>query len=230
QKQFWEDVARPRDQRRANLSKDYLDTTQGLLDVMDKLSNVLAATVNHQDAEIDQLLSIKQNAWLLRNTAGEASLIVSTGLAAGKITPETAQRMGTAVAVAERALDEARDYAAEQYASASRALAVQIAMLTFAIILTVGAMITVTRRVIRPLHNIRDAMLKVAGGDLLVDSGYLDRKDEIGALAGALATFTAADSLPTVTGLQALAVISGFSPAISAVSSRSRRARYSGSK
>ena len=56
--------------------------------MLDKLSGILAATVNHQDAVIDQLLSIKQSAWLLRNTAGEASLIVSTGLAAGKISPE----------------------------------------------------------------------------------------------------------------------------------------------
>lgn len=47
-----------------------METTQGLLDVLDNLGNTLAATVNHQDAEIDQLLSIKQNAWLLRNTAG----------------------------------------------------------------------------------------------------------------------------------------------------------------
>jgi methyl-accepting chemotaxis protein len=35
----------------------------------------------------------------------------------------------------------------------------------------------------------RDAMLKVAAGDLTVDSGYGDRRDEIGALAGALETF-----------------------------------------
>ena len=32
-------------------------------------------------------------------------------------------------------------------------------------------------------------MLKVAGGDLTVDTGYLERQDEIGALAGALETF-----------------------------------------
>ena len=38
---------------------------------------------------IDQLLAIKQIAWLLRNTAGEASLIISNGLAAGKVAPET---------------------------------------------------------------------------------------------------------------------------------------------
>ena len=115
-----------------------------------------------------------------------------TDMTADQWTPLTAQRMGTAVVVAERALDEARDYASAQYSAASRALAVQLAMLTFAVVLTVGAMIAVTRRVIRPLHNIRDAMLKVASGDLSVETGYDQRHDEIGALAGALEYLQAA--------------------------------------
>ena len=50
-------------------------------------------------------------------------------------------------------------------------------------------MTIVTRRVIKPLHTMRDAMLKVAAGDLHVDTGYAARHDEIGALAGALETF-----------------------------------------
>src|SRR5260370_26475249 len=50
-------------------------------------------------------------------------------------------------------------------------------------------MMIVSGRVIKPLHGIRDAMLKVAAGDLSVDAGYSERHDEIGALAGALATF-----------------------------------------
>ncbi|MBW5436974.1 methyl-accepting chemotaxis protein [Bradyrhizobium canariense] len=264
QKQFWEDVAKPKDQRRASLPKEYMETTQGLLDTLDKLSNTLAATVNHLDAAIDQLLSIKQNAWLLRNTAGEASLIVSTGLAAGKITPEgryaytqhvggtsamwkalelstagmqlpaglasamasaktsyfepqylalrdrladalvkgekpemtanqwsplTVGRMASAVAVAEGALDAAKIHTQEQRGAAERALIVQLTLLALAVGLAVGAIMLVSRRVITPLNTIRDAMLKVAGGDLAVDSGYLDRNDEIGALAGALETF-----------------------------------------
>ena len=57
-----------------------MDITSALLATLDKISANLAAAVNHQDATIDQLLSIKQAAWLLRNTAGEASLLVSTGL------------------------------------------------------------------------------------------------------------------------------------------------------
>ena len=65
----------------------------------------------------------------------------------------------------------------------------QLALLTGALALAFGAMTIVTRRVIKPLHNMRDAMLKVAAGDLAVDTGYAERHDEIGALAGALETF-----------------------------------------
>src|SRR5581483_1044863 len=91
QKEFWEAMGQPQASRRPALAKEYVDTTNVLLDSLDKLSGVLAADVNHQDATIDQLLSIKQIAWLLRNTSGEASLIVSTGLAAGKVSPEARQ-------------------------------------------------------------------------------------------------------------------------------------------
>ena len=84
-------MAKPKASRRLALAKEYMDTTQALLETLDKLSAALAAAVNHQDAAIDQLLAIKQIAWLLRNTAGEASLLVSNGLAAGKVTPEIRQ-------------------------------------------------------------------------------------------------------------------------------------------
>jgi methyl-accepting chemotaxis protein len=264
QKEFWEEVSKPKASRRQALPKEYMETTQGLLDTLDKLSGILAASVNHQDATIDQLLTIKQIAWLLRNTAGEASLLVSTGLASGKVTPETRQtytkllggidiawkalelttggmqlppalttamtatkaayfepqyqnlrdgllnavasgekpelnanqwtpitvaRLASAVGVAEAALDAAKDHTAVQRAAAQRSLAMQLGLLAIAIALTVGAMMAVTRRVTTPLHNMRDAMLKVAGGDLSVDTGYAERSDEIGALAGALETF-----------------------------------------
>ncbi|VIO66338.1 Methyl-accepting chemotaxis protein III [Bradyrhizobium ivorense] len=264
QNEFWDAMAKPKASRRPALAKDYTDTVNALLDTMDKLSGVLAADVNHKDAMIDQLLAIKQIAWLLRNTAGEASLIVSTGLNKGSVTPEirtsytrfvggieaawsalelttagmqlpqalssamaanktayfepqyltlrdrlldtlaaggkpeltanqwtplTVGRLAAAVGVAEAALDAAKAHAASQYSSAREALIVQLALLAAAIGLTVGAMLVVSRRVIAPLHRMRDAMLKVASGDLSVDTGYAGRGDEIGALAGALETF-----------------------------------------
>jgi methyl-accepting chemotaxis protein len=264
QKEFWEAMGQPKASRRAALSKEYVDVTNVLLDTLDKLSGVLAADVNHQDATIDQLLSIKQTAWLLRNTAGEASLIVSIGLSTGKITPEARQnyvkfvggtdatwgalqlvtsgmqlppalsaamaaskaayfepqylqlrerlltalteggkpeltanqwspvtvgRLSTAVGVAEAALDAAKERAVDLHTSALRSLIVQFLLLTAAAALAAGALIAVTRRVIRPLLNMRDAMLKVAAGELSIDTGYVSRQDEIGALATALETF-----------------------------------------
>ena len=264
QKEFWDEVAKPKASRRASMPQEYFDTTAGLLTTLDKLSGALAAAINHQDAAIDQLLAIKQTAWLLRNTAGEASLIISKGLAAGRIAPEvrtayikflggtdiaftametaasgmqlppqlaaaiaatktayfepdylalrdrlltaliagekpeltanawspiTVGRMGSAVTVAERALEAAKDHTALQHAAALRSLVLQLSLLAGALVLTFGAMTAVGRRVITPLHNMRDAMLKVAAGDLTIDTGYTERRDEIGALAGALETF-----------------------------------------
>jgi methyl-accepting chemotaxis protein len=272
QKEFWEEMSKPKASRRAALGQEYMDTETALLETLDKMSGILAAEVNHQDAVIDQLLMIKQTAWLLRNTAGEASLIVSTGLAAGRVSAEsrlayikfvggaeaawkalglamggmkplpalaaatdanksayfdpqytalrdrlvealaagtkpemvanewsplTVGRLGAAVAVADAALDEAKAHAAAQHAAAWRSLIVQLMLLTASIVLTFGAMILVGRRVITPLHTMSDAMLKVASGDLAVSTGYDQRRDEIGALAGALETFKrqAADKL-----------------------------------
>src|SRR3954451_23256512 len=89
QKEFWDQMNIPKASRKATLGKEYLETTAALLETLDKLSAPLAAAVNHQDATIDQLLAIKQIAWLLRNTGGEASLIVSTALGVNKVAPET---------------------------------------------------------------------------------------------------------------------------------------------
>jgi methyl-accepting chemotaxis protein len=264
QKEFWDDIGKPKASRRPALPKEYLDTTAALLVNLDKLSAALAAAVNHQDATIDQLLAIKQIAWLLRNTAGEASLIISKGLNAGRIAPEirltyikflggteiawnaleltasgmqlpaalssaiaaakiayfepdylalrdrllttlvagekaeltanqwspiTVGRLSNAVKVAEAALDAAKEHTSLQHSAALSSLVLQLTLLASALALTFGAMMVVTRRVIKPLHNMSDAMLKVAAGDLTVDTGYTARRDEIGALAGALETF-----------------------------------------
>jgi methyl-accepting chemotaxis protein len=264
QKEFWDEVGKPKPSRRAALPKEYMETTAALLETLDKLSARLAAAVNHQDPAIDQLLAIKQIAWLLRNTAGEASLLISTSLAAGHAGPEarltyvkflggteiawnaleltasgmqlppalssaiaetktayfepqylalrdrlltvliagekpeltanqwspiTVGRLAAAVKVAEAALDAAKEQAMAQHAAALRSLMLQLVLLVAALALAFGSMMLVNRRVIRPLHGIRDAMLKVASGELSADAGYAERHDEIGALAGALGTF-----------------------------------------
>ena len=272
QKEFWLEIAKPKASRRVALGKEYMDTETALVVLLDKVSGILAASINHQDAAVDQFLIIKQAAWLLRNTAGDASILVSNGLGAGKVTPEarlsyvklvggveaawkalevtvggmqlppalsdaisrnksayfdpqyvdlrdrlmnslasgekpemvandwsplSVARLGAAVGVAEAALDGAREHISAQRTSALHALILQLVLVLLAICLAVGPMLAVSRRVIKPLHDMRDAMLKVAGGDLSVETGYEGRMDEIGALAGALETFKqqAADKL-----------------------------------
>ena len=263
-KESWDALNKPKSARRPALGKEFMDNTAALVETLDKVSMRIAAAVNHDDPLIDQMLMIKQLAWLMRNTAGEASLLISNGLTFGNVGPEfkqnytrlsggietawaavkiaasgadlpgelatamaaaqtayfdksftgkrdalanglaagekqtmkanewspfSVEHMTSAVVVAERALDTARTYAAAQHASAERSLILQLTLLISALALTSIAMIAVTRRIIRPLHTMRDAMLKVASGDLAVDTGYAQRRDEIGALAGALDTF-----------------------------------------
>jgi len=234
----WDALNKPKPERRPALGKEFMDNTAALLATLDKVSNRIAAAVNHDDPVIDEMLTIKQLAWLMRNTAGEASLLISNGLTFGNVSPDLRQnymrlaggietawaavqtlaggsttlppeltaamaeaqkayfdkeftgvRDGLVNMLAERALDTARTYAATQHSQAQRALILQLVLLSSALVLTCGAMIAVTRRIIRPLHTMRDAMLKVASGDLTVDTGYAQRRDEIGALASALETF-----------------------------------------
>jgi methyl-accepting chemotaxis protein len=264
QSEAWDAMQQPKASRRPGLAKEYNETASALLETLEQVSAQLAAEINHSDPVIDQLLAIKQTAWLLRSIGGEASIVVANGLAAGRATPEmrethtklvggveaawaalelaasgthlppslvdllatakaayfdpqyvgirerlmnaslngekpemtagkwtpfSVDHISTAVTLAERALDEARGHASGQISAARRSLAVQLALLACALVLALGSMLLVSRRVINPLHAIRDAMLKVAAGDLSVDAGFAGRRDEIGALAGALGTF-----------------------------------------
>lgn len=264
QMESWDAIQKPKTERRPALVKEYAANNEALLPNLDNVSAELAKAVGRQDAEIDQLLMIKQMAWLMRNIAGDATTLLSNGLNTGKLpangvvtyakqvggvemslkalesatsgarlspevskaldiakttyfspeytglrdrlanalangtTPEmkandwsqlSVGRMSTAVAVAERALEQAIERAADQIAVMQRALITQVTLLVIAIAAAVASMLAVARRVIVPLNRIRDAMLKVARGDLAVQSGYTDRRDEIGALAGALETF-----------------------------------------
>ena len=260
----WDAMSKPKAARRPALGKEYAENIAALLETLDKLSMRITATVNYSDPVIDQLLIVKQLAWLMRNTAGEASLLISNVLSSGRAAPDLRQaytklvggietawaalqtvaagselprdlveamaetktayfspeflalrdrlvnalvagekpemkgnewslssveHMSSAVTVAERALDAARSYAAIRRSEARWSLALQLVLLAAAVALTIGTMTAVSRRIIRPLHAMRDAMLKVAAGDLSVDTGYAHRRDEIGALASALEIF-----------------------------------------
>ncbi len=264
QSEAWDAADKPKAARRAGLAKEFAEAALALLEVIDRTSVRLAAYVNHIDAVIDQLLNIKQMALMLRNVAGEASLVISNNIAANKISPEnqrsyvkltggienawaaleasssgmklpdplakalsdakiayfdskyvdlrdrmvkalsngekpektggewspySIEQMASAVVVAERALDAAREHALAQHSKAVQRLVEQLLLLATAIAVALGGMWVVRSRVIKPLQVIRDAMLKVAAGDLTAGVPVANAHDEIGALAGALDTF-----------------------------------------
>src|SRR5260370_23890648 len=158
-----------------------LDLTAWGMQLPPALSAVMAAT---------------KTAYFQADSLGLRDRLLTTLMAGGKPeltanqwTPITVGRLAAAVKVAETALDAAKDHTAVQHSTALRSLVLQLVLLASAIALTVGAMMAVSRPVITPLHNMRDAMLNVAAGDLSVDTGYAARSDETGALARALETF-----------------------------------------
>jgi methyl-accepting chemotaxis protein len=101
----------------------------------------------------------------------------------------TVPKLGTSLAVAEVALDVAKNHAAHQRSMAMRSMILQLGLLLGALVVAAGMVLLVTRRVISPLRTIQEAMLKLAGGDFNVVLPGLERKDEIGAMANAVEKF-----------------------------------------
>lgn len=243
-----EAVKKPKAERRAGLADEYKKTATSLIETLDALSKQLTASVKYEDAFIDQMLLVRQLAWMVRNSGGNASLMVSTSLNAKEVTPErmetyrksvieaqtawnaliaeteaiatlppalkeaigkakesyfaqeytekrdsiinavaagqtpdikpaewsnyTVSRLAAALGVAEAALDSAKGHAVASRNAAWTELATQLVLLAGAILLAIGSMMLIGRRVIRPLHQIRDAMLKVAAGDLSAEASF----------------------------------------------------------
>jgi methyl-accepting chemotaxis protein len=264
QAETWDAIHKPKAERREGLADEYKSHATALIEILDKVSARLGAAVKQSDPFINQMLSIRDAAWLARNAGGDASLVVSNGIAAGSVAEDAPQkyaaalggaqaawtaleygafgtelpaeltaaienakkgffaadytgardnllkmllagekpdikpndwsklsvdRLATLLAVAEGALNAAKDHAEAQRSDAQTSLAVDLALLLGALALSLGGMLVVNRHVLRPLQTIRDAMLKVAGGDLNANVSFPGRTDEIGSLANALGTF-----------------------------------------
>jgi methyl-accepting chemotaxis protein len=262
----WAAFAKPAAQRRESLNKEYMEVATKLIETLEKMSARMFASVKFSDPVIDQLMGMKEIAWIVRNFGGEASLLISNSIVAGQLAPDgpakymknvgateggwqaleslaagsalppalaktiseakakyfgqdytalrdrmfaavrdgkkpeltpsewapvTVGHLASLLTVAEGALDAAKDHAESRHAAAMRDLIVEITLLLAALAFAVGCMMAVRRRVLAPLQAIKNAMLKVANGDLTAEAPFSDRTDEIGALAGALATFKA---------------------------------------
>jgi methyl-accepting chemotaxis protein len=260
----WAAMQQPKAARRPHIAEDIFKETDDLINFIDNLSTQLTLSIKLQDPLVDQLMELKQLAWIARNAAGDAAVMVNYGLEGRPQTNENLEayvsRISTvhsiwsafedlarglslpknfaaarekvqqdyfgsgyielgmkslrgaiagqppAVAVdqftamgktalaplvvaAETTLAIAREYAAQQHASALRDLLLQLILLVGAVILFVGAMSVVTLRVTRPLGKLTEGMDKLADGDFKVVLPGLERRDEIGAMANAVERF-----------------------------------------
>jgi methyl-accepting chemotaxis protein len=75
----------PKSARPAGLGEDYNKQGTALADALDSWGTRLVKSISLQDPYVDQLLEIKQLAWIMRNAAGEMNLLVANGL--GGIAP-----------------------------------------------------------------------------------------------------------------------------------------------
>ena len=257
-------VRQPKGARRAGFSKEYFDEGTALIETLDKLSARLTRLIKLEDGYIDQLMEIKQLGWVARNTAGDASALISNALAGlplpadvmlkyaanaakleitwssleqvaggmplpprfttaldkanqeffskdflaqrdrlmkalaanekAELTPAqwsslTVAKLALLLNVAEAALDISKEHAAAQRSAAMSRLMVELVLLAVALAFGLGILMLITRRVTRPLDVIQGGMRKLAAGDVSVEVAYAERKDEIGALAGAMQAF-----------------------------------------
>jgi methyl-accepting chemotaxis protein len=81
-------VTQPKASRPAGLAEDHFKVTGEMAQMLDALSGQLSRLVKRDDAYIDQLLIMKQLAWMARNTAGDAQVMIANGLAGQKLPPE----------------------------------------------------------------------------------------------------------------------------------------------
>jgi methyl-accepting chemotaxis protein len=257
-------INKTKDSRRAALANEYVSVGNAVQSTLESISGALASLVKSQDAYVGQLLQVKQLAWQVRNNGGEASLLISMGLANGKVAPDaraisarylgaseqlwaamedtvkglplppsffdalagaksvffspdylatrervltalingtkpeitaddwspyTVPKLGVTEDVAAAALSAARAHAEAIRGAAVTQLIVQGIVMLASVLLSIASLIGVARRLTRPLTVLRDAMLRVANGDTSQPAPYTTRRDEIGALAGALAIF-----------------------------------------
>jgi methyl-accepting chemotaxis protein len=97
----WQNFSKPKAARREGLAKEYMEETARLLDTLDKVSTRIFASVKGSDAFVDQMMTMKQLAWRVRNSGGESSLMVSTGLSTGRVPPDAREKYAGHVGAAE---------------------------------------------------------------------------------------------------------------------------------
>jgi methyl-accepting chemotaxis protein len=73
-------MQQPKAARRAGIAEDTFKAADDLINFIDKVSSQLTQSIKLQDAYIDQLMELKELAWIVRNGAGNAAVLSSYAL------------------------------------------------------------------------------------------------------------------------------------------------------
>jgi methyl-accepting chemotaxis protein len=82
-------VMQPKASRRPGLAPEIRDEITAFIEMLDKLSLQLDEVIKLEDPYIDQMMELKQLAWLARDAGGEASVILSNSLSGQPLPTET---------------------------------------------------------------------------------------------------------------------------------------------
>ena len=100
----------PKAERRAGLAQEHFNETNALIELLDKLSSRLTSLVKLEDAFIDQLMELKQLAWVARNAGGDASVWCPMRSAGSRCPPMRMLRYTTNVSQARDRVVDARGH------------------------------------------------------------------------------------------------------------------------
>ena len=78
----------PKASRRQGLAQEYTKEATALMELLDKISTQMTRSVMLEDPYIDQMLELKQLAWVARNAAGDASVLISNTLGGQPMPPD----------------------------------------------------------------------------------------------------------------------------------------------
>ncbi|QOZ51503.1 methyl-accepting chemotaxis protein [Bradyrhizobium sp. CCBAU 53338] len=87
----FEAIKKPPAERPEGIGREYTDASSLLMSHLESLSTELASQVRYKDPLVDRLMALKQLAWLLRNSGGEATVLVAQNLEVFQQGPATRQ-------------------------------------------------------------------------------------------------------------------------------------------
>jgi methyl-accepting chemotaxis protein len=103
---------KPKAERRPGLAQEYFNETNALIAMLDKLSSQVTKSVKLDDAFIDQLMELKQLAWVARNAGGDSSVMISNALGGVPLPPDAMLKFTASMSRLDTAWSALEDVAA----------------------------------------------------------------------------------------------------------------------